>query len=202
MLLTVHRFGHDDFREPSSKPAVVGHGAQRPVESRRRHLESVPMVDRLLDIQNRTDVPADPFAVLDGRRRVHRGRRLSPASTWSGVAFHGTSTKIRSTQPEDSRRNWRSKTSRSYERATRSATARILSMSCVGTPSKTKSGHRPTSGLAGSYKPKSLSYVAACRAEAASAAKARHQIVTLGSRRSRPTRPSRGRRESRSASVK
>ena len=99
------------------------------------------MVDRLFDIEDGADVAADVRAIVN----------VTDASGAAGASsVPGTSRKIRSIQPFDSRRNWTSKISRPYEPATRSAMARILSMSCVKPPSKTKSGHRPTSGLAGS----------------------------------------------------
>ena len=65
---------HDDLREPSREPPVIGRRAKRPIESRRRNLERVAVVDRFLDVQNRAHVPADALAVLDARRRAGRLR--------------------------------------------------------------------------------------------------------------------------------
>src|SRR4051812_24140723 len=87
---------------------------------------------------------------LTSRLTLAQSSMVTDASGAAGAAsVSGTSRKILSTQPFDSRLNWTSKISRPYEPATRSAMARILSMSCVGSPSKTKSGHRPTPDLAG-----------------------------------------------------
>ena len=130
MRLAVDRLARHDLRQPADEPPVVGFAAQRPIQPRRRHFEGVaraePCRQFVLDVEQRAEVLADPLAVFDADR--FRGR-VARALGWRP----GGRAVTRSTQPIDSRRNCRSKSSSPWLAATRgrpraSSSNRCLSM--------------------------------------------------------------------------
>ena len=70
MRLTIDGLRHDDSCEPSRKPPVIVRRAQRSIDSRRRNLEGVAMVDRVFDVQHCAHVPADMLQIPDCGRGI------------------------------------------------------------------------------------------------------------------------------------
>ena len=68
MHLSVHRLPHHDLRDAASESPVVPPVPQWTLEARRGNLQCVGRLDRVLHVQDRAEVLADPLAILDADR--------------------------------------------------------------------------------------------------------------------------------------
>lgn len=73
MALSIDWLGDNNFRQPADEPLIVGRISKRPIQSGRRDLEHVRVIDDILHIENGTHVTTDPFAVFHS----HAGFRRS-----------------------------------------------------------------------------------------------------------------------------
>jgi hypothetical protein len=73
--LAGHRFPRHDLRHPPDKAPIVGFAAQRPIQSRRRHLQGVAALharQRIFHVEQRAQVLAHALTVFDSDRLFSR----------------------------------------------------------------------------------------------------------------------------------
>lgn len=126
------------------------------------------MIDRVLDVQDRSDIAADALAVFNadsrlrqglrrGKLRLRQGLRRGTPCVAGGHVYENSQHPSWGFPPELDIEDFQ--TVRAGDPLGDRANPFLQVKKLRNPPSKTKSGHRPTSGLAGSYyKPRSLSY--------------------------------------------
>jgi len=81
--LIVDRLSDDNLRQSSHKTPIVIHTPKRSIETRRRNLEYVRVIDHVLHVENRAHLMAHPLAVLDADARIRMARH-GPRSVGDG----------------------------------------------------------------------------------------------------------------------
>ena len=71
-MLAVNRFRRDDLGQTTHEPATVLNVPQGPVQSRGRNLKYVRVSERVLDVENGAQVPAQLCAIADADALVIR----------------------------------------------------------------------------------------------------------------------------------
>src|SRR4051794_28917545 len=140
VLLAVHRRLHDHLRAAAGEPAELLGSPERPIQPRRRHLEGVSAVERILDVENRAHLAAHHRAVLDadavfgsaGRTRLVDEDPDDPADRFAAQLHVEHIEAVRRRDALGYRPN-------PFDRVHPAA----------ATPQNTKSGHEPTPVLPG-----------------------------------------------------